>query len=571
MIGRRGGIADWIRPVSDDRREVWDLDAGTLPDGRDLDDALIEFRDWVDVWSAGSSGDSSSAWLCPASWRGAAAAEWIERGARIVALGCALQSIKNGVRVKLVTGDPILGRLARRLVSKAGQPDCAIRVVSDSSSLKRLRSRLEPVLMMMWWVLTASCRILHRRRVTARGDFDLLHLEPLVAGVVSTSRHNWGSFDPTVGRRRSMRIQVPVGFGTDVRSARRAMASMSDAVLPEDLSGLGSLLRACCIPVPAARRWPRRASFRGVELGDWSRAMRYRLCFSTTLQAAAFVDAAVRSFSASAEGVAGAACWFENQPQERAFVQAVRGKYPGCAIDGYLLFHFGACSHGAIVPSQRDCAASCIPDVIHCCGPVQQRWLSRVCPWVTFKEGPAGRFRWSASSWSPAHRVLLIVTPSLDRAAVKMLAIAIQAAPRIPRDWTMSVRLHPASGAAVRELAESSAMAVDRNGSLEAAIAASGMVAGAGSSAVVVARAMGWPVAVLVPDGLPNMDPFPPGHGLEGVFVVRRADELSSAIEAVAGQRRALSSEQTLFLSGPRESALSSLTQRAHPLEGRAP
>ena len=550
MIGWRWGTAAPTRSVDADGCEIWDLDGGRLPDGRALDESLTDFRAWVDAWSTGCTGGASCTWHCPASWRGAAAAPWIERGARIAALGCALKSIPPRARIVVVTRDPVLGRLARRLVGVSGQLGDRVRVIADCTASMRLRSRLEPLLLTLWWILTSGCRLLLRRRVATPGSLDLLLLEPLVAGAMSPTRHNWGDFDPTGGRQRCKRIEVPIGFGLRIREARRAAASIPGAALPEDLAALVPLLKASLSPMWAVRSWPREAVYRGVDLAGWSRVMRHRLCVSTTLQAAAFVHAAVLSLRPSVRQIEAASCWFENQPQERAFTMAVRAAYPECAIDGFLLFHFAACSHGAILPTHRDHEAGCIPDIVHCCGSMQRDWLSRTCPWVSFVVGPAGRFPVAPLTWSPAHQVALIVLPSLDRAAVPMIDIAAEAAHRIPRGWVIRIRAHPANGAAVRERARASALPLDLGGSLEKSIAECSIVAGAGSSGVVLARAMGWPVTVLAPDAVPNMDPFPPGHGLTGVSVATRADEFVAAINAVAAQQRPLPVEPSLFADG---------------------
>jgi hypothetical protein len=347
-----------------------------------------------------------------------------------------------------------------------------------------------------------------------------------------------------------MRIEVPVGFGLRIREARRAAASIPGAVLPEDVAALRPMLRATLSPLLAVKSWPREAVYRGVDLAGWSRVMRHRLCVSTTLQAAAFVHAAVLSLRSAVRQIEAASCWFENQPHERAFVMGVRAAYPECTIDGFLLFHFAACSHGAIVPTLRDHEAGCIPDTVHCCGSLQRDWLNQACPWASIVVGPAGRFSGAPLTWSPTHQVALIVLPSLDRAAVPMIDIAAEAARRIPRGWVIRIRSHPANGAAVRQRVKAYALPMDLSDALEKSIAACSIVAGAGSSVVVLARAMGWPVTVLTPDAIPNMDPFPPGHGLTGVTVATCAEELIAAINAVAAQQRPLPLEPSLFADG---------------------
>ncbi len=528
-------------------RAIWDLDGVALPDGTTVESAVKSFRDWVSDWSATCGGDAASAWRCPAAWRGAAASDWIFRGARLAALGRAIAAMPEGTTVAVSTRDPLLARLARQLARAMGRPRRAVQVTFECSLRDRFVSRIEPCAVAAWWCLTALARIALRVPRKPPGSVDALLLEPLVAGAPSPVRHNWGEFDPLGGDVHAVRIQVPVGFGARVGLMRSCSRQVAGAMLPEDIADTRRLLAVFGAPIDAMRRWPRSAECGGIDLCAWSGAMRRRMCFSTTLLAAALVDAAVSSLPSVLGRLRHASCWFENQPQERAFVQRVRSAFPGTRVVGYLLFHFSPSSHGGIVPTRLESAQGAIPDAVLCCGAMQRDWLRTECPWVAFEAAPLGRFALPSVVRDHGSRIATLMVPSSDAAAISMVRMASDAASLVPPGWSIRVRLHPANGGRLRMASLVAGLSVDESEPLECALARSGVVIGGGSSTIVLARSKGWPVIVLAPPGLPGMDPFPQGHRLEDVAVASSAQELAAAIRAHASRVVALEDVPTLF------------------------
>lgn len=534
MIAPRSEEVERGEELREPKCAAWDLDSGVLPDGTTIDRALEVFRGWVGAWSATCSGDASSAWRCPAAWRGAAASDWIVRGARLTALGRAIIALPSGSLATATTHDPVLARLARGMARANRRTGVSLRITCSCSVGHRFASRLEPVSMAAWWYLTAIARIAWRVSYAPSSSLDVLHLEPLVAGTPDPVRHNWGAVDPVGAGAHAVRIQVPVGFGASVRRMRTSMRSIAGAVLPEDLAWPRSLLAVLLEPLEAKRRWPRGADCAGINLVGWSRAMRRRLCFSTTLQAAAFVDAAVSSLPPAVRHVHHASCWFEHQPQERAFVQRVRLRFPGTRVTGHMLYHFSRCSHGGIVPTRLEVSQGAVPDSVRCCGSMQRDWLRSECPWVSFEVAPSGRFSIPYAVRDPSCRVALVVVPSSDAAAVAMIRMVADAIKSIPAEWSIRVRLHPASGELPRAATHSAGLSIDQAGSFGESLECAGIVLGGASSAIVVARSSGWPVVVLAPPGLPGMDPFPPAHRLEGVAVAATPSMLASCLASTA-------------------------------------
>jgi hypothetical protein len=515
---------------------VLDLDGSDLPDGTSLRDALRSFRDWNESWCDRHASDGRWHWDCPAAWHRGNERAFNARGVRLMALGRALESGSwQQPERDLRTADPLLGRLARALVH--GRRAAGARVRIEAGLWSRLLSRFEPLMMAAWWFACLAVRWATRRASRMQGHSIVLILEPLVAGARDPVAHNWGSSDPVAGATRVCRLQVPIGFGCRPWRARLVMAKVPGAVLPEDVIDAHGWLLVLRSPIEAWRRWPSEVGDRDLGLAEWSGAMRRRLIWSTTLLNASMIDAAVESLARGGSSLERALCWFENQPQERGFTLAVRRRFPGIRVVGHLRYHFSPALHAGIVPTRSQVRAGVIPDEIACTGRLQTNWLGSVCPGVQFRQGSGGRFRVPEFRRDPQARGILLLTPSDDRLALAMIEVMVQAGSLLAPGWRVIVRAHPAHGAGVHAAIGRAGFGRDESSDPGEALRGVSVAVGGGTSMIVLARAAGWPVVILSVAGQPGADPFPPGHGLDGVVTVHDASALSRAVERLHGAR----------------------------------
>jgi hypothetical protein len=147
----------------------------------------------------------------------------------------------------------------------------------------------------------------------------------------------------------------------------------------------------------------------------------------------------------------------------------------------------------------------------------------------------------------PQARGILLLTPSDDRLALAMIEVMVQAVSLLAPGWRVIVRAHPAHGAGVHAAIGRAGFERDESPDLNEALRGVSVAVGGGTSMIVLARAAGWPVVILSGAGQPGADPFPPGHGLDGVVAVHDAPALSRAVEQLHGARPTFVPPGTLF------------------------
>lgn len=449
------------------------------------------------------------------------------RGVRLASLARVLEAKGDGP-FEIRSADPLLFRLARTMVAQNGLRN--VRVTCCSGLGARLASKLEPLAMAAWWFCVLAMRWMFRGRWSNAGGPGTLLLEPCVAGARNPSVHNWGGADPVAALDPAWRMQVPIGFGLRPRRIRKAVGKIRGGLLAEDVMDARAWRSVLRTPFRAARAWPASRVLGGVDLGSWSLAMRRRLIWSTTLQGAAMIEGAVASMARRGVAIDRAVCWFENQPQERAFALAVRRNFAGVRLFGFLQYHFSRFVHAGILPTRAQFEAGVLPDEIACTGRIQLQWLQGECPWQRFVVSGLRRLRLPEGAADPRRRVALVVAPSDDHLASRMNAAARGAAVLLGPTWSVLVRAHPANRVETQAPAGPLNFGSDASPSMESAIQGSSVVVGGAGSGVVLARAAGWPVVILTLPGEIDADPFPANHGLAGVLRARDSATLAGAI-----------------------------------------
>jgi hypothetical protein len=313
---------------------------------------------------------------------------------------------------------------------------------------------------------------------------------------------------------------------------RAAVDATDSSLLAEDIMDIRAWRAVIGAPWRARRSWPMFQGSRGMDLSAWSGAMRRRLMWSTTLQAAAMIDGAVASMARRGVSISRAMTWFENQPQERAFALALRRNFKGVRLTGFLQYHFSRLAHAGIIPTREQFDAGVLPDEIACTGRTQFDWLCRECPWQRFSILRSGRFCVPSGVSDASNRVVLVVTPSDDRIALRMGVVARSVAESLGPAWKVRIRLHPANRRGEHGGLGPANLELDASPSIESSILTAAVVVGGGGSGVVLARSGGWPVVILTLQGEIDADPFPPNHGLNGVLHAHDATTLVQAIVA---------------------------------------